>query len=169
MASPPRSSEGECKFSGSLTKRSSKWLNKRTPILSSHPWHSQIQKRKASKLGLFRYRFVLPSVYCRSTCESLPPGIQALPPDKNIQDLALSTADRNHIRYVLAQDPDSDRFAAAEKSYVFQWPRYSAVSHASAPGTIEPGTSSRGTNLVQCLRHGCCVDGKPAGNHLVGD
>lgn len=34
------------------------------------------------------------------------------------QDLALSTADQSHIMYVLAQDPDSDRFAAAEKSYV---------------------------------------------------
>ncbi|KAF9646856.1 hypothetical protein BDM02DRAFT_3188473 [Thelephora ganbajun] len=29
-------------------------------------------------------------------------------------DLALSTANHHHVRYVLAQDPDSDRFAAAE-------------------------------------------------------
>jgi phosphoglucomutase len=31
------------------------------------------------------------------------------------QDLALATADANGITYVLAQDPDSDRFSAAEK------------------------------------------------------
>jgi phosphoglucomutase len=33
-------------------------------------------------------------------------------------DLALQTADKEGARYVLAQDPDSDRFAAAEKTYV---------------------------------------------------
>lgn len=37
---------------------------------------------------------------------------------RTLQDLALGTADHHHIKYVLAQDPDSDRFAAAEKSYV---------------------------------------------------
>ncbi len=31
----------------------------------------------------------------------------------------MQTADENNIEYVLAQDPDADRFAAAEKQYVF--------------------------------------------------
>ncbi|KAF9052789.1 hypothetical protein BJ165DRAFT_1339803 [Panaeolus papilionaceus] len=35
-----------------------------------------------------------------------------------IQNLALETADRNDAKYVIAQDPDSDRFVAAEKGYV---------------------------------------------------
>jgi hypothetical protein len=30
-------------------------------------------------------------------------------------DLALATADKEGVKYVLAQDPDSDRFSAAEK------------------------------------------------------
>lgn len=35
-----------------------------------------------------------------------------------VQDLALATAAREGAEYVLAQDPDSDRFSAAEKQYV---------------------------------------------------
>jgi len=34
------------------------------------------------------------------------------------QDLALATAEREDINYVLGQDPDSDRFAGAEREYV---------------------------------------------------
>ena len=34
-----------------------------------------------------------------------------------MQDLALKAADRTGASYVLAQDPDSDRFSAAEKKY----------------------------------------------------
>ncbi|KAJ2916011.1 hypothetical protein MD484_g4389, partial [Candolleomyces efflorescens] len=37
------------------------------------------------------------------------------PEEKGALDLALATADANGIAYVLAQDPDSDRFSAAEK------------------------------------------------------
>ena len=46
-----------------------------------------------------------------------------------LQDLALSTADYHRVRYVLAQDPDSDRFAAAEKSYVEDGQYNSAFSY----------------------------------------
>ena len=31
------------------------------------------------------------------------------------QDLAITVANRENASYVIAQDPDSDRFAAAEK------------------------------------------------------
>jgi phosphomannomutase len=34
-----------------------------------------------------------------------------------MKDLALSTADKENVNYVLAQDPDADRFSAAEKGY----------------------------------------------------
>lgn len=34
------------------------------------------------------------------------------------QDLALKTADAHGAIYVLSQDPDSDRFCAAEKKYI---------------------------------------------------
>jgi len=50
-----------------------------------------------------------------------PSRNQILSADDNIQDFALSTADHGRIRYVLAQDPDSDRFAAAEKSDDGAW------------------------------------------------
>lgn len=35
-----------------------------------------------------------------------------------LQDLAMATADRECSSYILAQDPDSDRFSAAEKQCV---------------------------------------------------
>lgn len=35
------------------------------------------------------------------------------------QDLAMETANQNAAHYVLAQDPDSDRFSAAERRYLF--------------------------------------------------
>lgn len=38
------------------------------------------------------------------------------PEEKGALDLALSTANHTRIRHILAQDPDSDRFSAAEKS-----------------------------------------------------
>lgn len=39
-------------------------------------------------------------------------------------DLALSTADNEGASYVLAQDPDSDRFAAAERSSNGEWTNF---------------------------------------------
>ncbi|PPQ98838.1 hypothetical protein CVT24_003392, partial [Panaeolus cyanescens] len=43
------------------------------------------------------------------------------PEEKGALDLALETADRNNARYVVAQDPDSDRFVAAEKGADGKW------------------------------------------------
>lgn len=43
----------------------------------------------------------------------------------NRQDLAINTANREGANYILAQDPDADRFAAAERKYelhVSLWP-----------------------------------------------
>lgn len=36
----------------------------------------------------------------------------------DLQDIAIATADREGATYVLAQDPDADRFSAAEKGLV---------------------------------------------------
>lgn len=47
-------------------------------------------------------------------CEGQNVGIELL---NVVQDLSLLTADRDGALYVLAQDPDGDRFAAAEKWY----------------------------------------------------
>ncbi|KAK7023829.1 hypothetical protein R3P38DRAFT_2531749 [Favolaschia claudopus] len=43
------------------------------------------------------------------------------PEEKGALDLALRTADAHQVQYVLAQDPDADRFCAAEKSSSGQW------------------------------------------------
>ncbi|KAG6910909.1 hypothetical protein DXG01_006592 [Tephrocybe rancida] len=43
------------------------------------------------------------------------------PEEKGALDLALKTAEREGATYVLAQDPDSDRFSAAEKGLNGQW------------------------------------------------
>lgn len=43
------------------------------------------------------------------------------PEEKGALDLALATADKEGVKYVLAQDPDSDRFSAAEKSPTGEW------------------------------------------------
>ncbi|KAK0441176.1 uncharacterized protein EV420DRAFT_1730510 [Desarmillaria tabescens] len=43
------------------------------------------------------------------------------PEEKGALDLAMKTADKNNINYVLAQDPDSDRFAAAERQPTGEW------------------------------------------------
>ncbi|KAF8652709.1 hypothetical protein AX16_004213 [Volvariella volvacea WC 439] len=43
------------------------------------------------------------------------------PEEKGALDLAIKTAEQNGVQYVLAQDPDSDRFAAAERSAPGSW------------------------------------------------
>ncbi|KAL0061075.1 hypothetical protein AAF712_012069 [Marasmius tenuissimus] len=43
------------------------------------------------------------------------------PEEKGALDLALQTASQEHINYVLAQDPDADRFAAAERQADGTW------------------------------------------------
>ncbi|KAG7452946.1 uncharacterized protein BT62DRAFT_959078 [Guyanagaster necrorhizus] len=43
------------------------------------------------------------------------------PEEKGALDLAMKTAAKNNINYVLAQDPDSDRFAAAERQPTGEW------------------------------------------------
>ncbi|KXN90461.1 Phosphoglucomutase-2, partial [Leucoagaricus sp. SymC.cos] len=43
------------------------------------------------------------------------------PEEKGALDLALATAEREGVSYVLAQDPDSDRFSAAERDSSGQW------------------------------------------------
>ncbi|KAJ8468624.1 hypothetical protein ONZ45_g17180 [Pleurotus djamor] len=43
------------------------------------------------------------------------------PEEKGALDLAIATAEREGAQYVLAQDPDSDRFAAAEKGADGKW------------------------------------------------
>lgn len=43
------------------------------------------------------------------------------PEEKGALDLAMKTAVTNNINYVLAQDPDSDRFAAAERQPTGEW------------------------------------------------
>ncbi|PBK96517.1 hypothetical protein ARMGADRAFT_699497 [Armillaria gallica] len=43
------------------------------------------------------------------------------PEEKGALDLAMKTAVKNNINYVLAQDPDSDRFAAAERQPTGEW------------------------------------------------
>ncbi|KAF5358442.1 hypothetical protein D9756_001763 [Leucocoprinus leucothites] len=43
------------------------------------------------------------------------------PEEKGALDLALTTAEREGISYVLAQDPDSDRFAGAERDHNGHW------------------------------------------------
>ncbi|KAJ8508538.1 hypothetical protein ONZ45_g9204 [Pleurotus djamor] len=43
------------------------------------------------------------------------------PEEKGALDLAIATAEREGAQYVLAQDPDSDRFAAAEKGPDGKW------------------------------------------------
>ncbi|KAH8833487.1 hypothetical protein DL96DRAFT_1703152 [Flagelloscypha sp. PMI_526] len=46
------------------------------------------------------------------------------PEEKGALDLGIQTADRLGIAYVLAQDPDSDRFCAAEKSKDGKWTKF---------------------------------------------
>jgi hypothetical protein len=46
------------------------------------------------------------------------------------KDLAIRTADATGAMYVLAQDPDADRFSAAERRYI----RFMFLSY-SVPGT----------------------------------
>ncbi|EAU88422.2 phosphoglucomutase 1 [Coprinopsis cinerea okayama7 len=43
------------------------------------------------------------------------------PEEKGALDLAIATADRESSSYILAQDPDSDRFSAAEKQASGKW------------------------------------------------
>ncbi|KIM48987.1 hypothetical protein M413DRAFT_438147 [Hebeloma cylindrosporum] len=43
------------------------------------------------------------------------------PEEKGALDLALATAEKTGVGYVLAQDPDSDRFTAAERSETGEW------------------------------------------------
>ncbi|KAI0747847.1 phosphoglucomutase first 3 domain-containing protein [Daedaleopsis nitida] len=43
------------------------------------------------------------------------------PEEKGALDLAIATADESGADYILAQDPDSDRFAAAEKGHDGKW------------------------------------------------
>ncbi|EIN07648.1 hypothetical protein PUNSTDRAFT_88245 [Punctularia strigosozonata HHB-11173 SS5] len=43
------------------------------------------------------------------------------PEEKGALDLALSTADKHKANYVLAQDPDADRFSAAERGADGRW------------------------------------------------
>ena len=64
----------------------------------------------------FRHKFNLRFVCCRGTREFLFSS-QVFSSHEALQDLAVETANEHDIRYVLAQDPDSDRFAAAEKRY----------------------------------------------------
>ena len=90
-----------------------------------------------------------------------------MPSHETLQDLALGTANHHHIRYVLAQDPDSDRFAAAEKSYVENGQGYSVLSDMLTLVMMELGKSLRETNSVQCSPHGSCGRGKLPGSHLV--
>jgi phosphomannomutase len=91
-----------------------------------------------------------------------------LPSHETLQDLALSTANNYHIRYVLAQDPDSDRFAAAEKRHVENGQEKSSLPHMFMIATMVPGKFSQGINSVQCSPHGFCAHGKLPGNLLVG-
>jgi hypothetical protein len=63
----------------------------------------------------------------------------------SIQDLALKAADRTGADYVLAQDPDSDRFSAAEKRYdplVEGESDSNAIISAVTPGWPSPATNS---------------------------
>lgn len=69
--------------------------------------------------------------------------------EKNVvQDLALAYADSTGSNYVLAQDPDSDRFSAAEKRY--------ATAHINPSSlclmdlAMGNGHASQETNSEQC-------------------
>ena len=50
----------------------------------------------------------------------------------NSQDLAIQTANNEGASYILAQDPDADRFAAAERKCVYT----SLCGHVFIPGLI---------------------------------
>jgi phosphomannomutase len=53
---------------------------------------------------------------CRSACRVyLFPSLTWL--SISFKDLALRTAENERADYILAQDPDSDRFTAAERGY----------------------------------------------------
>jgi len=105
-------------------------------------------------------------MYCRSTCELLLPQGQVVPSHDTVQDIALGTANHHHIGYVLAQDPDSDRFAAAEKSYVENGQDKSALSHvnASDDGTWEVFTGDQlGVLFAAWVLRAWKASGKPLG------
>lgn len=66
----------------------------------------------------------------------------------NIQDLALRTADNEGATYVLAQDPDADRFSAAEKGYDFC--SGIVVARSIATGRTENGLPLQVTSWEPC-------------------
>jgi len=77
----------------------------------SHPFIT-----KGFKAFGFPADIVFPVVEQRDPDPDFPTVVFPNPEEKGALDLALKTADRCGASYVLAQDPDSDRFSAAERT-----------------------------------------------------
>ena len=103
----------------------------------------------------------------------VPPFLElSQPSHKTLQDLALSTANSHHIRYVLAQDPDSDRFAAAEKRHVENGQDKYSLSYFNArdDGTWKVFTGDQlGALFAAWVLRAWKASGKPLGWSVVCD
>ncbi|ESK96831.1 phosphoglucomutase 1 [Moniliophthora roreri MCA 2997] len=72
----------------------------------------------------FRHVTIIPVVEQQNPDPDFPTVAYPNPEEKGALDLALATADAKNASYVLAQDPDADRFSAAEKQMSGEWVKF---------------------------------------------
>ncbi|KAF9459335.1 hypothetical protein BDZ94DRAFT_1268397 [Collybia nuda] len=109
-------------FSSLCSLNLSRSLNGATPIkfvnTSMHGVSDPFIRQAFSKFGFAPY---IPVVEQQIPDPEFPTIKFPNPEEKGALDLALRTADQEKASYVLAQDPDSDRFSAAEKNAGNGW------------------------------------------------
>ncbi|KAI0807082.1 phosphoglucomutase first 3 domain-containing protein [Fomes fomentarius] len=107
-------------YIGSLSRY--KLLNSQTTIkfvnTSMHGVSDAAMTKAFVIFGLPRY---IPVVAQQNPDPEFPTVKFPNPEEKGTSDLAIATADDSGAQYILAQDPDSDRFAAAEKGSDGRW------------------------------------------------
>ncbi|KAI0713284.1 phosphoglucomutase first 3 domain-containing protein [Earliella scabrosa] len=108
------------KYIGTLCHYKS--LNERTALkfvnTSMHGVSDAAMSRAFDSFGFPKY---IPVVAQQKPDPDFPTVKFPNPEEKGALDLAIATADESGADYILAQDPDSDRFAAAEKGSDGKW------------------------------------------------
>ncbi|KAL4249554.1 phosphohexose mutase family protein [Abortiporus biennis] len=100
----------------------SKSLNSRTPLkFVNTSMHGVSDKFVQRAFDLFGFHPFIPVLEQQIPDPEFPTVKFPNPEEKGALNLAIATAEKEHANYVLAQDPDSDRFSAAERRPSGEW------------------------------------------------
>ncbi|KAI0710386.1 phosphoglucomutase first 3 domain-containing protein [Cerioporus squamosus] len=100
----------------------SRSLNAQTPLkFVNTSMHGVSDAAMTRAFKLFSFPPYIPVAEQQKPDADFPTVKFPNPEEKGAQDLAIATATASGADYILAQDPDSDRFAAAEKSADGKW------------------------------------------------